>query len=107
MDALIPSPHLIAFEKLTISGLEMTIEAKTIRTVVHCPECQQPTQKVHSFYLRRPRDLPTAGLRVRLLLNTRKFFCENTGCRRTIFCERMPEYMGKYAHGATRLNQHQ
>src|SRR5262245_13180848 len=107
MDALIPSPHLIAFEKLTVSGLEMTIEAKTTRTVVHCPECQHPTQKVHSSYQRRPRDLPTAGLSVRLLLHTRKFFCENTGCSRTIFCERLPECVEKYAHGTARLNQHQ
>lgn len=107
MDALIPSPHLIAFEKLTISGLEMMIEAKTTRRVVHCPECQQPTQKVHSSYLRRPRDLPTAGFSVRLLLRTRKFFCENTGCTRTIFCERLPECVEKYAHGTARLNQHQ
>jgi transposase len=107
MDALIPSPHLIAFEKLTVSGLGMTIEAKTTRTVVHCPECQQPTQKIHSSYLRRPRDLPTAGLRVRFLLHTRKFFCENTDCPRTIFCERLPEYVEKYAHCTVRLNQHQ
>src|SRR5262252_2451334 len=49
-----------------VSGLEMTIDAKTTRTIVHCPECQQPTQKVHSSYRRRLRDLPTAGLRVRL-----------------------------------------
>ena len=84
MDALIPSPHLIAFEKLTISGPEMMIEAKTTRTVVHCPDCQQPTQKVHSSYLRHPRDLPTAGLSVRLLLHTRKFFCENTGVQRQL-----------------------
>jgi len=82
MDAFIPSPQLLAFEKLTVSGLEMTIEAKTTRTVVHCPECQQPTQKVHSSYRRRPRDLPTAGLSVRLLLQTRKFFCENSDCSR-------------------------
>jgi hypothetical protein len=27
MDALIPTPHLIAFEKLTVSGLEAPIEA--------------------------------------------------------------------------------
>src|SRR5215470_15498239 len=62
MDALIPSPHLIAFEKHTVSGPEMTIEAKTTRTVVHCPECQQPTQKVHSSYLRHPRDLPNSTI---------------------------------------------
>jgi hypothetical protein len=37
----------------------------------------------------------------------RKFFCENTGCSRTIFCERLPECVEKYAHGAARLNQHQ
>src|SRR5262245_52281738 len=85
----------------------MTIDAKTTRKIVHCPEGHQPTQKVHSSYLRRPRDLPTAGLRVRLLLHSRKFFCENTGCHRTIFCERLPECVEKYAHGTTRLNQHQ
>ncbi|HKX33227.1 MAG TPA: transposase family protein, partial [Blastocatellia bacterium] len=85
----------------------MTIEAKTTRAVVHCPECQQPTQKVHSSYLRRPRDLPAAGLRVRFQLHTRKFFCQNTGCPRTIFCERLPEYAEKYAHCTSRLNQHQ
>src|SRR5262245_8597779 len=106
MDALIPSPHLIAFEKLTVSGLEMTIEAKTTRTVVHCPECQQPTQKVHSSYRRRPRDLPTAGLSVRLLLQTRKFFCENSDCSRAVFCERLPGCVEKYAHCTARLNQH-
>jgi transposase len=106
MDALIPSPHLIAFEKLTVSGLEMTIEAKTTRTVVHCPECQQPTQKVHSSYRRRPRDLPTAGLSVRLLLQTRKFFCENSDCSRAVFCERLPGCVEQYAHCTARLNQH-
>ena len=106
MDALIPSPHLIAFEKLTVSGLEMTIEAKTTRTVVHCPECQQPTQKVHSSYRRRPRDLTTAGLSVRLLLQTRKFFCENSDCSRAVFCERLPGCVEKYAHCTARLNQH-
>jgi transposase len=106
MDALIPSPHLIAFEKLTVSGLEMTIEAKTTRTVVHCPESEQPTQKVHSSYRRRPRDLPTAGLSVRLLLQTRKFFCENSDCSRAVFCERLPKRMEKYEHCAARLNQH-
>src|SRR5215510_7772946 len=106
MDALIPSPHLIAFEKLTVSGLEMTIEAKTTRTVVHCPECQQPTQKVHSSYRGRPRDLPTAGLSVRLLLLTRKFYFENSDCSRSVFCERLPGCVKQYAHCTASLNQH-
>lgn len=106
MDALISSPDLIAFEKLTVSGLEMAIETKTTRSVVHCPQCQQPTRKVHSRYFRRPRDLPTTGLRVRLLLQTRKFFCENSGCSRAVFCERLPECVEKYAHCTARLNQH-
>jgi hypothetical protein len=30
MDALIPSPHLIAFERPTVSGLEMTIEVNRL-----------------------------------------------------------------------------
>lgn len=106
MDALISSPDLIAFEKLTVSGLEMAIEAKTTRSVVHCPQCQKPTRKAHSRYIRRPRDLPTAGLRVRLLLQTRKFFCENSDCSRAVFCERLPERVEKYAHRTARLNQH-
>jgi transposase len=87
--------------------LKSSDEAKTTRTVVHCPACQQPTQKVHSSYVRRPRDLPTARLRVRFQLHTRKFFCQNTGCRLTIFCERLPGYVEKYTHCTARLNQHQ
>lgn len=106
MNGLNDSPHLIAFERLTVSGLDMTIEARATREIVHCPKCQQPTQKVHSRYIRRPRDLPTAGLQVRVLLKSRKFFCENASCSRSIFCERLPECVEKYAHATARLNQH-
>jgi hypothetical protein len=106
MDALILSPHLIASEKLTVSGLEMTIKTKTTRTVVHCPESQQPTQKVHGSHRRRPRDLQTAGLSVRLLLQTRKFFCENSDCSRAVYCERLHGCVEKYERCAARLNQH-
>ena len=41
-----------------------------------CPTCHQPSLRVHSRYLRTPRDLPISDHKVRLLLSVRRFFCD-------------------------------
>lgn len=99
------APAWLALEKITCTETEITIHAYTIRDVVPCPQCQQSTDKVHSHYQRSAGDLPWEGLRVRLRLLTRKFFCLNPACERKVFCERLPTCLEKYAHRTTRLNQ--
>src|SRR5262245_20419563 len=55
-----------------------------------CPTCHQPSQRLHSCYLRTPRDLPISDHKVRLLLSVRRFFCETATCAQRTFAEQLP-----------------
>jgi transposase len=58
-----------------------------------CPVCREPSYAIHSYYQRKPMDLPCAGRLIRLLLTVRKFFCREATCSRKIFTERLPELL--------------
>lgn len=105
MKTLLPVPEFLALEKITYTEDHIILHAQTTRSCVSCPDCQQPTNRVHSRYTRKAGDLPWEGLCVRWQLKTRKFFCLNPACTRRIFCERLPECLEKYAHRTARLNQ--
>lgn len=53
-----------------------------------CPSCDRLSHRVHSRYHRRVADLPLGGRAVQLRLATRRFRCDEPGCRRQIFAER-------------------
>jgi transposase len=48
-------------------------------------------------------DLPWAGVRTRLHLNVRRFFCDNRDCTRTVFAERLGAALPASARRTTRL----
>jgi transposase len=60
------------------------------REGVPCPTCDTMARRVHSRYQRTLADLPWQGLAVTLVLETRRFFCEDGGCVRRIFAEPFP-----------------
>jgi hypothetical protein len=45
------------------------------------------------------------GLALKLVLYTRKFFCDNPNCGRQIFTERLPELVAPYARRTRRLDE--
>jgi transposase len=49
------------------------------------------------------RDLPFQGKQAVLRLTARKFFCRNPDCPRTVFCERLPDLVPRYARSTARL----
>lgn len=53
--------------------------------------------RVHSGYRRTLADRPWNGLRVRLCLRTRRWFCDRPGCPRRIFTERLPGLTQPYS----------
>src|SRR5918912_1512269 len=67
------------------------------RSAVPCPACGQPSARRHSWYQRRPLDLPWRGVTVRLLIRARRFFCDEPTCPRTIFAERFPARLPAFA----------
>jgi len=50
--------------------------------------CGSVCSRVHSQYRRRLADLPAAGVRIALILRTRRFFCDIAAYERRIFAER-------------------
>jgi transposase len=68
-----------------------------------CPLCHQASSRVHSRYTRTLADLPWARIPVTLRLRVRRFFCDQTDCRRRIFSERLDPGIASYARRTRRL----
>ena len=62
-----------------------------------CPLCFSPAGRRHSQYTRVVAALPCAGFRIQLILHVRRFFCDNAGCIRKIFTERLPAFILPWA----------
>src|SRR5207247_2501819 len=72
---------------------------------VRCPDCGRRATRVHSGHRRTPADLPWHGLKIRLELQMRRFFCEQPDCPRVTFVERLPTILPPYARRTARLAQ--
>jgi transposase len=98
-------PALPSFQLNEISTDENTITLVLTMTsaTAACPLCHHPSQRVHSRYTRTLADLPWARIPVRLQLRVRRFFCDQTDCRRGIFSERLDPAIAAYARRTRRL----
>ena len=84
-------------------GPAVIVEAQAVRPTATCPVCQQPSSRIHSRYIRTPRDLPLSERRVRLRLHVRRFFCLAPSCPRRTFAERLPDLLPTRAQRTTRF----
>src|SRR6266567_767931 len=82
---------------------KLSITAAASSPTAVCPACQQASHRVHSYYVRSPRDLPVSGQPVQLILRVRRFRCQNRWCAQQTFVERLPEDVPFYARRTTRL----
>ncbi|WP_201386529.1 transposase family protein [Ktedonobacter sp. SOSP1-85] len=53
----------------------LTVTARTTGSTAFCPTCGQESHRLHSYYMRRPADLPVSGQAVCLRLHVRCFRC--------------------------------
>ena len=90
-------------DSVRVGDRKMILEAHTVKEAANCPECTQSSQRVHSYYTRKPRDLPIAELVVRLHLRVRRFRCLNPACTKRTFAERLPELLVPHAQRTNRL----
>jgi len=81
----------------------VTITAHTTSPTAICPVCQQVSHRLHSYYTRRPADLPVSGQAVSLSLQVRRFRCQNPECRKQTFVESLPEAVARYARQTKRF----
>jgi transposase len=93
---------------ITITSVHPSTTELVIRVACHaasmpCPECHQPSTRIHGNYERTVADLPCAGRNVLLLLTVRKFVCSIPTCQHTIFTERLPGLVSSYGRMTPRL----
>lgn len=70
-----------------ILGDTIYIKVVSNRETFICPHCKRESQKIHSHYIKTFQDLPIQDKKVVIILDNRKFFCENKECSTTTFSE--------------------
>src|SRR5918999_1174893 len=104
---------MLATSAFSLPGCEMTavkqsdgalmITAHSTAPTANCPRCGERSQRIHSYYTRRPRDLPQGDYAVRLVLHVRRFRCLNANCTAQTFAERLPQVVRPTAQRTERL----
>ena len=98
-------PEQLHIEALVFEGGGVTILASTCAAASACPVCGRPSRRVHSYYTRTVADLPWGGVPVRFRVRVRKFFCDDPGCARRIFAERLDGVAQRYARRMDRQRE--
>lgn len=96
-------PAGITITSVHLSPTELVIRVACQALSMPCPECHQPSTRIHGNYERTVADLPCAGRNVLLLLTVRKFVCSTLSCQRKIFTERLPGLVCSYGRMTPRL----
>ena len=95
---------------MSLDRLEVDTETIMIETHVEssesaCPVCQTLAQRVHSHYRRTLHDVPCGTKALRLVVQVRRFFCDQKDCPRKIFVERLPALTQVSARMTTRFRR--
>jgi len=99
---LIPNVSEVALVCIRPKDGAIQMVLRACRPSSACPFCGTVSTRVHSRYLRKLGDLPWEKLPVLILLQTRKFFCDGKGCRRSVFTEPLPGTVQRYARRTCR-----
>jgi len=94
---------MLQLEAVDLDQTTITCTLATLQETAPCPQCAQSSHAKHSRYLRSVADLPWAGMKIRLAIRARKFFCRTPACPQRIFTERLPAIVAPRARRTQRL----
>jgi transposase len=100
---LLPPDDHITFQSLIIEEPRFILVAAMISANSTCPDCRQPTHRIHGHYPRTLADLPWATAPIELRVIVRRFWCCTCTCQRQTFAQRLPSVAPLYARTTTRL----
>jgi len=86
---ILPDLPDVLIEQVSVTN-EVTITVRAASPTVSCPCCGTLSERVQSRYTRTLCDLPASGRPVHLVVQVRRFFCQESTCIRKIFAERFP-----------------
>ena len=85
------TPAGLVIDGVEIGAAKIIVMARPSAKMATCPECGAVTGRIHSRYRRHLVDLPAHGRIVEINVETRRFRCVGTSCRRRIFVQRLGE----------------
>lgn len=80
--------HTLNYLTYEIHEHNIIITVEPSRHEVVCPYCGKISSRVHSVYRREFQDLPLQDKQVTIILNNKKYFCDNQDCSHKTFAER-------------------
>ena len=102
---LLDLPPGFAVCSLAVDKHQVTITLASTALDALCPGCHTRSSRLHSHYQRTVADVPCAGRRVILQVQTQKWRCLNDTCARRVFAERLEPFIDVSARMTTRLSQ--
>ena len=102
---LLPDPKQVELVRLVPSATCITVVVRSYASSAACPGCGATSARVHSRYMRQVADLPWLEVAVRLHLQVRRCFCDQSACSRAIFIEQLPGIVAPYAQRTVRLTR--
>ena len=89
LDALLLGESHLQIDQVDVNVDIITITAISVQDQPNCPQCSQPSGRVHSTYVRTAADVTWAAFSARWQLHVRRMFCDNPDCPRRTFAERL------------------
>lgn len=83
----------------------INIYVQSRQRICLCPNCCEPSTKLHSYYTRKFNDLPTFGKACRIFLKSRKYYCLTDECPLKIFTERYEDHFKPCRRTTKRLEE--
>lgn len=81
--------------------LEIYVQSTT--RYATCPNCCITSKRIHSYYSRKVADLPVFGKTSRIILRSRKFYCNQEEYSFKVFTERFDNHFKPYKRRTERL----
>jgi transposase len=73
---LLPDEQNLAVEQVSFADEIIMVQISSTHPTAVCPDCQQPSVRVHSRYQRTIADLAWADKQIELHWQARRFFCD-------------------------------
>jgi transposase len=98
---LLNTSHCL-IQEIVVDKDRLCLTLESLSESARCPTCSQKSSRLHSIYLRFPKDLAWAEWPVILHLKVKRFFCQNPDCPKSTFAEQFPDLVARYARRTER-----
>lgn len=93
----------LEIESIGVQDNILEIQARTPQVAATCPGCGKVSRSIHSYYVRRPTDLPVGDRPTSFRLRVKRFRCLSPTCTKATFAEPLPGFLARYSRRSVRL----